>query len=163
MNTGNRKYIRYFNIDTWSAWKELATMDKVPDITNSELTNMNTKLAQLENTVNQIVKKDVPSTVIVSENPNIILNSNCVYEVINGICYVVLWGFQSHIKGQYVICNSMPKTKITMQGICCYGSSGNTGASIFAINDGINNGKLFAEINIIDEPLYGSFSYPVAE
>lgn len=106
---------------------------------------------------------DVPRTVIVSENPNIILNSSCVYEVINGICYVALWGFQSSITGQYVICNSMPKTKFTMQGNCCYGSSGDTGASIFITNDGINNTRLFTEIHVIDQQLYGSFSYPVAE
>ena len=29
INTGNRKYMRYFNIGTWSDWTELATMDKV--------------------------------------------------------------------------------------------------------------------------------------
>ena len=106
---------------------------------------------------------DVPRTVITSENTSITLNQNCVYEVINGICYVSLWGFQSNITGQYVICNSMPKTKFTMQGVCCYGSSGDTGASIFITNDGINDTRLFTEIHVIDQKLYGSFSYPVAE
>ena len=104
---------------------------------------------------------DVPRTVITSENTNITLNQNCVYEVINGICYVSLWGFQSTVTGKHIICASMPKTKVIKQSMCCYGSEGKTGANIF-INDG-NNGKLYAEINVTGQPLYGAFSYPVAE
>ena len=105
--------------------------------------------------------KDVPKTVITSENTNITLNENCAYEVINGICYVSLWGFQSTVTGKHVICASMPKTKVIKQSMCCYGSEGKTGANIF-INDG-NNGKLYAEINVTGQPLYGAFSYPVKE
>ena len=54
---------------TWTPWQELATMDKVTGIPNSDLTNTNTKLSQLENTVNQIVKKDVPKTTLTPEFP----------------------------------------------------------------------------------------------
>lgn len=104
---------------------------------------------------------DVPRTLITSEDTNITLNTNCVYEVIDGICYVSLWGFKSTATGQHVICASMPKTKIVKQGMCCYGSEGKTGATMFVIDS--NNGKLFAEINVTGQPLYGAFSYPVAE
>lgn len=105
--------------------------------------------------------KDVPKTLITSKNTNITLNESCVYEVIDGICYVSLWGFQSTVTGKHIICDSMPKTKVIKQSMCCYGSEGKTGANIF-INDG-NNGKLYAEINVTGQPLYGAFSYPVAE
>ena len=50
--------------------KEIATMDKVTGIPNSDLTNMNTKLIQLENTVNQIVKKDIPKTTLTPVFPS---------------------------------------------------------------------------------------------
>ena len=106
---------------------------------------------------------DVPRTVITSENTNITLNQNCVYEVINGICYVSLWGFQSNVTGQHIICTSMPKTKITTQGICTYGSSGVSGCSAFIYSDNERNGKLFVEIGVANTDLYGYFSYPVIE
>ena len=282
---------------TWSDWQELATMDKVADIPNSELTNMNTKLAQLENTVNQVVKKtditntidinssgmkipnvkaiyddiiegkvidqtvidkygteilkyplgiwrigndsvstkfsdlpvktsgrieitsvdaninktpwnstwsyrtytfethsgmnylrklsnggtagviendtgwqkvcvtsvaDVPNTVIVSENTKVKLNSNCYYTVINGVCYVILWGFQSTSEGKYLVNTSMPKTKLTMHGVCTYGSNGYEGGCAYVFYDGNGSNKLYIEVKTT-EPLYGSFSYPVAE
>lgn len=106
---------------------------------------------------------DVPKTVITSENTNITLNESCVYEVIDGICYVSLWGFQSTVTGQHIICTSMPKTKMNSQGICTYGNSGVGGGCAFTYCDIKRNGKLYVEINVTDQPLYGSFSYPVAE
>ena len=106
---------------------------------------------------------DVPKTVITSENTNITLNPRCVYEVIDGICYVSLWEFQSTVTGQHMICTSMPKTKITSQCICTYGTSGLSGGCAFIYNDNQRNGKLFVEIGVANTNLYGSFSYPVAE
>ena len=146
---------RYFNgvLQDWSYDKG----------NSSELTDINTKLIQLENTVNQVVKKDVPNTVIVSENTSVELNSKCYYTVINGVCYVSLWGFTCTEAGQYVVNSSMPKTKLTMQGLCTYGSSGYEGGCAFVRYDGNGNNKLYVEAKATNEPLYGSFSYPVAE
>ena len=116
-------------------WKELATMDKVAD---------------------------VPNTVIVSEDTNVKLNSNCYYTVINGVCYVSLWGFQCTKAGQYVVNSSMPKTRLTMKGLCTYGSNGYEGGCAYVFYDGKGNNKLYVEAKTTNEPLYGSFSYPVA-
>ena len=106
--------------------------------------------------------EDVPSTPIISENADIIMNSNCVYEVINGMCYVTMWGFHVNTVGQHVINNSLPKPKVTSQGACSYGSEGCVGGFIFIFPDG-NNGKLYVETNVTGESLYGAFSYPVSE
>ena len=107
--------------------------------------------------------QDVPNTVIVSEDLIVNLNSNCYYTVINGVCYVTLWGFICTGAGQYVVNSSMPKTKLTMKGICTYGSSGYVGGCAFVFYDGNGNNKLYIEAKATNEPLYGSFSYPVAE
>ena len=106
---------------------------------------------------------DVPKTVITSENTNITLNQSCVYEVIDGICYVTLWGFRSTVTGQHIICTSMPKTKITSQGMGTYGTSGVSGCCAFIYSDNKRNSKLFVEISVTDTDLFCSFSYPVAE
>ena len=107
--------------------------------------------------------QDVPNTVIVSENTKVKLNSSCYYTVINGVCYVTLWGFTCTEVGQHVVNSSMPKTKLTMKGICTYGSSGYVGGCAFVFYDGNGNNKLYIEAKATNEPLYGSFSYPVAE
>ena len=120
---------------SWT-WKKLAIMDKVAD---------------------------VPNTVIVSEDLIVKLNSNCYYTVINGVCYVTLWGFTCTGAGQYVVNSSMPKTKLTMKGVCTYGSSGYVGGCAYVLHDGNGNNKLYIEVKSTNEPLYGSFSYPVAE
>ena len=130
----NEIYTRNKVSGNWNAWQKVCT----------------TKVA------------DVPSTPIVSEDTDVTMNSDCIYTVINGICYVTLWGFQSTATGQHVICRSLPKPKVTIQSMCCYGSNGNTGACIF-IHGNENNGKLYAEINTTGQQLYGAFSYPVAE
>ena len=106
---------------------------------------------------------DVPNTVIVSEDIIVKLNSNCYYTVINGVCYVTLWGFTCTGAGQYVINSSMPKTKLTMKGVCTYGSSGYVGGCAYILHDGEGNNKLYIEVKSTNEPLYGSLSYPVAE
>ena len=105
---------------------------------------------------------DVPNTVIVSENTKVKLNSNCYYTVINGVCYVTLWGFTCTEAGQYVVNSSMPKTRLTMKGVCTYGTSGYEGGCAYVLHDGNGNNKLYVETKT-SEPLYGSFSYPVAE
>ena len=74
-----------------------------------------------------------------------------------------LWGFQSTVTGQHLICASMPKTKITSQCICTYGTSGVSGCCAIIYSDNERNGKLFVEIGVANTSLYGSFSYPVAE
>ena len=102
---------------------------------------------------------NVPNTVIVSENTNVTLNSNCVYTVVNGVCYVSLWGFQCASAGRHVINNSMPKTRLTMQGSCTYGPNGYEGGRVFISRD---DNKLYVEA-LATQQLYGSFSYPVAE
>ena len=130
----NEIYTRNKVSGNWNAWQKVCT----------------TKVA------------DVPTTPIVSEDTDVTMNSDCIYTVINGICYVTLWGFQSTATGQHVICRSLPKPKVTIQSMCCYGSNGNTGACIF-IHGNENNGKLYAEINTTGQQLYGGFSYPVAE
>ena len=105
---------------------------------------------------------DVPNTVIVSEDIIVNLNSNCYYTVINGVCYVTLWGFTCTGAGQYVVNSSMPKTKLTMKGVCTYGSSGYVGGCAYVLHDGKGNNKLYIEVKSTNEPLYGTFSYPVA-
>ena len=105
---------------------------------------------------------DVPNTVIVSEDIIVNLNSNCYYTVINGVCYVTLWGFTCTGAGQYVVNSSMPKTKLTMKGVCTYGTSGYVGGCAYVLHDGNGNNKLYVEVKSTNEPLYGSFSYPVA-
>ena len=83
---------RLFADGAWTPWVELATMDRVPDISNSDLTNMNTKLIQLENTVNQVVKKDVPKTTLTPEFPGEVKVASggvaITYIVRNGWCNV---------------------------------------------------------------------------
>ena len=59
--------------------------------------------------------------------------------------------------------SSMPKTRLTMQGLCTHGNSGDVGGCAFVIHDGEVNNKLYMEVKTTNEPLYGSFSYPVAE
>ena len=105
---------------------------------------------------------DVPNTVIVSENTKVKLNSNCYYTVINGVCYVILWGFICTEAGKYLVNTSMPKTKLTMHGVCTYGSNGSEGGCAYVFYDGNGSNKLYIEVKTT-EPLYGSFSYPVAE
>ena len=131
----NRIFIRNKFHEEWTAWRRVCT----------------TSVA------------DVPKTVITSENTNVTLNQRCVYEVIDGICYVSLWGIRSTVKGQHIICTSMPKTKITTQGIGTYGTSGVSGCCAFIYNDNERNGKIFVEIGVTDTDLFCSFSYPVAE
>ena len=133
--SGESVYYGVLGGSSWT-WKELATMDKVAD---------------------------VPNTVIVSEDIIVKLNSNCYYTVINGVCYVTLWGFTCTGAGQYVVNSSMPKTKLTMKGVCTYGSSGYVGGCAYILYDGNGNNKLYVEVKSTNEPLYGSFSYPVAE
>ena len=107
---------------------------------------------------------DIPNTVIVSENTKVKLNSNCYYTVINGVCYVTLWGVICTESGKHVVNSSMPKTRLTMKGVCNYGSNGSYGygGSAYIYYDGNGNNKLYIEVKSA-EPLYGSFSYPVAE
>lgn len=102
---------------------------------------------------------DVPSTPIISEDTDITMNSSCVYQVVNGICYIKLWGFVANTQGKRIICTSLPKSKTIMSGMCCYGDNGNTGGHIFITE----NGKLYIEINTIGRPLYGTLLYPVSE
>ena len=200
MNTGNRKYMRYFNIDTWSDWQELATMDRVKDgyakiIKNNDTDTNDAMFIAYKNrdlfgirkykddnsehelkfnasgisyvkngvTVWDTRVADVPNTVIVSEDLIVKLNSNCYYTVINGVCYVTLWGFTCTGAGQYVVNSSMPKTKLTMKGVCTYGTNGYEGGCAYILHDGNGNNKLYVEVKSTNEPLYGSFSYPVAE
>ena len=106
---------------------------------------------------------NVPNTVIVSEDANVKLNSNCYYTVINGVCYVTLWGFTCAESGQYLVNSSMPKTRLTTKGVCTYGRNGHAGACAYVLYDGNGNNKLYVEVSLINEPFYGSFSYPVAE
>ena len=107
---------------------------------------------------------DVPNTVIVSENTKVKLNSSCYYTVINGVCYVTLWGVICTEAGKHVVNSSMPKTRLTMKGVCTYGSNGSYGygGSAYIYYDGNGNNKLYIEAKSA-ESLYGSFSYPVAE
>lgn len=133
--SGEPVYYGVLGGSSWT-WKELATMDKVAD---------------------------VPNTVIVSKDTNVKLNSNCYYTVINGVCYVSLWGFTCTEAGQYVVNSSMPKTRLTMKGLCTYGRNGYEGGCAFVFYDNNGNNKLYVEAKTTNEPLYGSFSYPVAE
>ena len=105
---------------------------------------------------------DVPNTVIVSENTKVQLNSNCYYTVINGVCYVTLWGFTVTEEGEHLVSSSMPKTKLTMKGLSTYGPSGNQGGCAYVFYDGNGNNKLYIQAKNT-EPQYASFSYPVAE
>ena len=50
-----------------------------------------------------------------------------------------------------------------MKGVCTYGTNGNEGGCAYVFYDGNGNNKLYIEAKIQNEPLYGSFSYPVAE
>ena len=59
--------------------------------------------------------------------------------------------------------SSMPKTRLTMKGVCTYGSNGYEGGCVYVFYDGNGNNKLYIEVKTVNEPLYGSFSYPVAE
>ena len=106
---------------------------------------------------------DVPKTLITSEDADINLSINCSYLVVNGICYVSLWSFTANTIGQHIVCSSMPKTKATSQGMCSYGQSGGIGACAFIFDDGSDKSKLYIEVNMVNETLYGTFSYPVAE
>ena len=56
----------------------------------------------------------------------------------------------------------MPKTRLTMQGLFTHGSQGYEGGCAYVFYDGNGNNKLYVEVKT-SEPLYGSFSYPVAE
>ena len=105
---------------------------------------------------------DVPRTVIVSENTNVILNSKCVYTVVNGVCYVSLWGFQCASAGHHVVNSSMPKTRLTMEGSCTYDTNGFAGGCAYILYDGNGNNTLYVKA-LATQPLYGTFSYPVAE
>ena len=182
----------------WSAWQELATMDKVEDgyakIIKNDDTDTNdamfiayknrdlfgiriykdddsehelrfnaSDISYVKNGVMVWATRvaDVPNTVIVSENTKVKLNSNCYYTVINGVCYVTLWGFTCTEAGKYVVNSSMPKTKLTMNGVCAYGSNGYEGGCAYVLHDGNGNNKLYIEARVLNETLYGSFSYPV--
>ena len=57
----------------------------------------------------------------------------------------------------------MPKTKLTMKGMCTYGPVGYDGGCAYVLYDGNGNNKLYIEAKVTNELLYGSFSYPVAE
>lgn len=134
----------------------------------TDLINGNTYIGSLNNSdTNDIVwqkvcttsVEDVPSTPIISENADITMGSNCVYEVTNGICYVTLWGLVANTQGKHIICTSLPKAKTIMSSMCCYGENGHTGGNVFISN----KGTLYTEIGITGQPLYGTLSYPVAE
>ena len=121
-------------VNTWTKWKRLCT----------------TSVA------------DVPTTLITSEDTTVTVNQNSVYTVINGICYIQMWGFKVDTVGQRVINSSLPKPKTIAQGVCSYGSEGRAGGCIY-IYPYDNKGKLYADINITGQSLYSAFSYPVAE
>ena len=128
--------------------------------TNNEVVGAKTIYEKTKNMCTTTVT-DVPKTLITSEDTTVTVNQNSVYTVINGICYVQMWGFKVDTVGQRVINSSLPKPKTISQGVCSYGLEGRVGGCIF-IHPYDNKGKLYADINVTGQTLYATFSYPVA-
>ena len=129
--------MRYFNIDTWSAWKELATMDKV--LTKSVA--------------------DVGVTTITPVNSNI--TGIIEYEVKNGICYVSMKDLMSTMAStNLLISNAMPKPSINCTASSSSASSSGNIATIYIDK---NTTTLRGDFYVKNAKSNCSFSYPVAE
>ena len=148
---------------------ELATMDKVTGIPNSDLTDINTKLSQLENTVNQIVKKDIPKTILTPDFPGEVRVASggaaITYIVKNGWCSV---NFAFNIASATTvswtnIATGLPKPANNVN-IVLINDEGKINRTVpIKINsDGSVSSRVPYEISAVDW-WSGNVSYPVAE
>ena len=89
-------------------------------------------------------------------------NSMCNYCVVNGVCYVSIWNVQINVTGRAVTGVILPKPKTGFFGGVCLigGGDANTHAYAHIIPE---TGELKFNVKDANTPLYGAFSYPVAE